>query len=392
MSKFVLVTSSLSKAAGGVALAVRGLANTYASLGHGSVICSLDEGLSCEKQKDITATVRLCKCAGPSSLGYSPALVAELHSAQGDLLHVHGLWMYHGHAAHVVARREALPRILSPHGMLDSWALKNSTWKKRIVGWLYENRNLRSTACIHALCESEYQSIRAYGLTNPVCVIPNGVDLPDLSLEQKLPPWNSRIDPNKNVMLFLGRIHPKKGIENLIRACRILKDRKLKEIEQWHLVIAGWSQNGHEEQLKQIAHELNLGTDVSFPGPLYDNAKDAALQSAKAFILPSFSEGLPMAVLEAWSHSLPVIMTRQCNIPEGFKTGAAVEIQTTAESISQGLQYFMSLSVAEQEDMGSKGQQLVRTQFTWPKIATQMIEVYKWVLGQGNKPDCVRLD
>jgi poly(glycerol-phosphate) alpha-glucosyltransferase len=276
--------------------------------------------------------------------------------------------------------------------MLDPWALENSAWKKKIAGLLYENRNLRSAACIHALCESEYQSIRAYGLTNPVCIIPNGIDLPDLLAGQIVPPWNSQIGADKNVMLFLGRIHPKKGLENLIRAWGILKGRKLKELEQWHLVVAGWSQGGHENDLQRLTNEMNLRADVSFAGPLYDTAKDAALRAAKAFILPSFSEGLPMAVLEAWAYGLPVIMTRECNIPEGFDAGAALNIRADVESITDGLKNLLDLPKGTREQMGRNGLELVRTQYSWPKIASQMVDVYKWVLGQGNKPDCVRLN
>jgi poly(glycerol-phosphate) alpha-glucosyltransferase len=276
--------------------------------------------------------------------------------------------------------------------MLDSWALKNSAWKKKIAGWLYENRNLGSAACIHALCESEYQSIRAYGLTNPVCIIPNGVDLPSLTDTEVTPPWEPQVDGGKNVMLFLGRIHPKKGLENLIRAWSILKANKLAELEQWHLVIAGWSQGGHENDLKRLANEMNLRADVSFAGPLYDTAKDAALRAAKAFILPSFSEGLPMAVLEAWAYGLPVIMTRECNIPDGFEAGAALDVRPDVESITEGLKSFVALSEGTRERMGLGGLELAKSRYSWPKIASQMIDVCKWVLGQGDKPDCVRLN
>lgn len=308
-----------------------------------------------------------------------------------DILHSHGLWMYHGIAARVTAAKVGIPMIISPHGMLDSWALENSAWKKRIAGWLYENRNLRLAACIHALCESEYQSIRAYGLKNPVCIIPNGIDLPTPTDTQVSTPWKPRVDGNKHVMLFLGRIHSKKGLENLIKAWGILKNTKLAELKQWHLVIAGWSQGGHEDKLKHLVTELNLEANVSFTGPLYDTQKDAALRAAKAFILPSFSEGLPMAVLEAWAYGLPVLMTKSCNIPEGFEANAAIEIEPQPDSIAEGLKRLVSLPAGDQRQMGRNGLELVKDKFAWPKIAAQMMNVYKWVLGQGDKPDCVRL-
>ena len=387
------LVSSISRRAGGLFHSVRHLNHAVREWGVDTSVFSLRDRFTDEDRHTWNGVrMTVCDVRGPAGFGFSPDLKREVFLTSAELLHRHGIWMYPSYVVLQWSKFNRKPVVISPHGMLDSWALKNSAWKKKIAGWLYENRNLRSAACIHALCESEYQSIRAYGLTNPVAIIPNGVDLPDLQAGQNPPPWNSQIGADKNVMLFLGRIHPKKGLENLIRAWGILKGKKLKELEQWHLVIAGWSQGGHEEKLKRLANELNLEADVTFTGPLYDTAKDAALRTAKAFILPSFSEGLPMAVLEAWAYSLPVIMTKECNIPEGFEADAALDIRPEVESIQQGLESFLSLSQTEQESMGRNGLGLVKDTFTWPKIAAQMVDVYKWVLGQSRKPDCVRLD
>ena len=270
--------------------------------------------------------------------------------------------------------------------MLDPWALKNSAWKKKIAGWLYENRNLRSAACIHALCESEYQSIRAYGLKNPVAIIPNGVDLPSPTDTKVTPPWEPRVDGDKKVILFLGRIHPKKGLVNLVKAWSKVKPK------DWILAIAGWDQGGHEIQLKELVAEFGLTEDVIFLGPVFNDLKQACFQNASAFILPSFSEGLPMSVLEAWSYGLPVLMTKFCNIPEGFEANAAIEIQPEPDSIAEGLKNFLNLHESVRKQIGQNGLELVKNKFTWPKIAVEMIDVYKWILGQGEKPDCVRLN
>jgi poly(glycerol-phosphate) alpha-glucosyltransferase len=160
----------------------------------------------------------------------------------------------------------------------------------------------------------------------------------------------------------------------------------------WALAVAGWDQGGHEDELKKLVSRRGLGQDVLFLGPAFDDVKRACLQNADAFILPSFSEGLPMSVLEAWSYSVPIVMTGQCNLPEGFAADAAVEVRPEAESIADGLKRLLSMPDAERRQMGSNGCDLVASRFAWPKIAAQMIEVYKWVLGQGPQPDCVRLD
>ncbi len=308
-----------------------------------------------------------------------------------DILHVHGIWLYPSIVCPAAKQGIRSPCVVSPRGMLDPWALRNSAWKKKLAGWVYENRNLRSAACIHALCESEYESIRAYGLRNPVAIIPNGIDLPPDGPNLP-PPWTDKITSGRRVMLFLGRIHPKKGLPNLIEAWARLQAENKALADEWALVVAGWSQGGHEDELKKVLSRRGLGQDVVFLGPAFDDVKRACLQNADAFILPSFSEGLPMSVLEAWSYGLPIVMTGECNLPEGFAADAAIEIRPQVDSIADGLERLLSLPDAERRQMGSNGRDFVASKFAWPKIAAQMLEVYKWVLGEGPQPACVRLD
>ena len=129
---------------------------------------------------------------------------------------------------------------------------------------------------------------------------------------------------------------------------------------------------------------------VIFVGPAFGETKDALLRRASAFILPSFSEGLPMSVLEAWSYRLPVLMTEHCNLPEGFAADAALRIGTDVESIAEGMRLLLRSPVSDLRSLGDHGRQLVSERFTWPQVAAQMKEVYGWVLGGGEKPDCVR--
>jgi poly(glycerol-phosphate) alpha-glucosyltransferase len=129
---------------------------------------------------------------------------------------------------------------------------------------------------------------------------------------------------------------------------------------------------------------------VIFNGPAFGDAKDALLRRADAFILPSFSEGLPMAVLEAWAYGLPVLMTDQCNLPEGFANDAAIRIGTDAESIAEGMRSLLRSPTSDLRSLGRNGRLLVERQFTWPRVAAQMKEVYEWVLGGGTRPGCVR--
>jgi len=119
---------------------------------------------------------------GPRSLGFSSGLKAALVQGQYDLLHVHGLWQYPSWLALSWHGQTGRPHIISPRGMLDKWALRNSRWKKRVAGWLFENEHLRQAACIHALCEVEAHAIRDFGLKNPIAIIPNGIDMPECGM------------------------------------------------------------------------------------------------------------------------------------------------------------------------------------------------------------------
>jgi len=305
-----------------------------------------------------------------------------------DVIHNHGLWMYPDIAARRAAQETGAPLLVSPHGMLDAWALRNSAWKKRLAGRLFTNKTLHRAACIHALCESEYRSIRRYGLRNPVCVIPNGVALPDDVEGAKSSAGRARTDEVRKTLLFMGRIHEKKGLENLVRAWAALKASN----GGWRLAIAGNDQFGHEGRLKRMVRDLALERDVFFTGPLLDSDKEAALARADAFVLPSYSEGLPMAVLEAWAHRLPVMMTSECNIPEGFEARAALEVRPHPESIAQGLQRLFAMDCEELQTMGNRGRALVEGTFSWPTVAARMMSVYRWLLEGGPLPDCVRLN
>lgn len=395
LSHIMFMTGTISRKSGGLFTSIRRLSQSVEQLNGTTVevLSFTDRFTEIDTREWIPLKPKTYTQIGLKGFGFSPSLKKAALNSDADLLHLHGVWMYTSLVAKKWQKHTGRPVVISPRGMLDPWALRNSRWKKRIVGLLYANANLRSAACIHALCESEYQSIRAYGLKNPVAIIPNGVDLPNLQAGQKPPPWNSKIDKDKRVMLFLGRIHPKKGLTNLVKAWAIIKHSATsKQQSEWVLVIAGWDQGGHEKQLKDLVAGLGLIEDVIFLGPVFNDLKQPCFQNANAFILPSFSEGLPMSVLEAWSYGLPAIITRKCNIPEGFEAGAAIEIQPEPDSIAEKLKEFFGLHESAKKQIGQNGFELVKAKFNWPKIASQMVDVYNWVLGQSSKPDCVRLD
>lgn len=387
------VTASVSTLGGGIPEALSALASAQVSLSlEVNAIGHLDAGTKIPKWTGHHLSALPAKAV--PQITWAPKMRKALIEQSPSLIHTHGLWTQASITACRFATSHRVPYLVSPHGMLDEWALSRSRLKKRVAARLFENRHLKNASCLHALCHSEAQSFRNYGIKGPVAVVPNGVDLPDDHLR------DNHLRDGRKTLLFLGRIHPKKGLANAIHAFA-----KAGIAQDWQFVIAGWDQNHHLRELKQLCGEQKISTreipldqfladeetsgDVLFVGPAFNKQKSHLLRRADASILPSFSEGMPMSVLEAWSYRLPVIMTRHCNLPEGFDAGAAVKTGTDVKEITKALLEFVDRDKDAQAEMGLSGRRLVEKNFTWTKIAADMIEVYKWILGEETKPSCV---
>lgn len=310
-----------------------------------------------------------------NTFGYSSDLLDILDHIKPQIIHIQGIWMYHSWAAFKYRKKHPeVKLIIEPHGMLDSWALKNSAWKKKIVGFLFEYKNLNNADCLHALCESEFNSFRTFGLHNRIEVIPNGINLPNINKKKH----NFR----KKIVQYIGRIHPKKGLDILIHAIKEIVDSNPELLNNFELRIAGWNQNGYQEQLESMVSEWDLSRYVEFTGPRFGEEKMLDLMNATAFILPSLSEGLPMSILEAWSYRLPVLMTEFCNLPEGFKNDAAIKIGTSSQSVKNGLINLMKMSNDDLQMMGERGRQLVERDFSWDTVANKTIALYNSLLNE----------
>lgn len=383
--KIAVVVGSGSRQAGGLFESVRRRALQFNATGHDVTVVALKDEFS---EEDISAWLPLrpvmLETSGPAALGYSPSFERILTSKRFDIIHQHGIWQAFSSAVAAARDKSGVPVMISAHGMLDPWAVRHSAWKKRIASALYERANLKGSACLHALNSSEAEAMREYGLKNPIAILPNGTDVPSGVVRPgKLKWW-----PSGRVLLFLGRLHPKKGIAELIEAFALFRLKRLATLEQWTLVIAGWDDGGHQAAMEALVQKRGLSDYVIFPGPLFHAAKDAAFANSNAFILPSFSEGLPMAVLEAWSWGLPAFITEACNLPEGFAAKAAIQIDTDVGNIANALAHGLSLPSTQLREMGIRGRTLVADRFLWTRICEQHIETYRWMI-EGSPLDAM---
>lgn len=375
--KIAHVADLLDETGGGIPPVIAGVCNSLSSLSV-DTLCIARGGSAISDFNQIPTKILAEK--GPKGFGWIPSLAVTLADWKPDVIHVHGIWTGHFQAAARFAGKNDIPLVVSPHGMVEPWALEQSRFKKALLRRLFLDKQLNDSSCIHALNKEEAKSVRSLNLTGDCAVIPNGVAVPELSPQQ-----GGIVGDELKTILFLGRLHPKKGILQLLEAW----SEAGAHLKNWQLVIAGWDDGGHEVEIRTAIEELNLSDKVSLPGKVFGVEKERLFRQVDAFILPSFSEGLPMTILEAWSYQLPVLMTEECHLQEGFDASAAIKIEPTVESILKGLREFVLLSNDERLEIGRKGRELVENRFTWDFVAGQMNQVYRWVSGQSGQPDCV---
>jgi glycosyltransferase involved in cell wall biosynthesis len=306
------------------------------------------------------------------------------HFAEGcDVLHVHGLWMAHTLAVREIGQRLKKPVVSSVHGMLERWELANKGFKKNIYSWLFERSSLSQSACLRALSECEAKDYRRYGLRNPIAVIPNGVRpldrvSPDLVLDQ-FPEARG-----KDIVLYMARIHYKKGILDLLNAWSDV----IKRHSDAHLLIAGPNYENTLQKAVEIVDVRGLGKSVTFCGTITGNVKRSALSAARYFCLPSYSEGLSVAVLEALSIGLPTVLTPACNMQDVGECGAGAITSNSVAELADSLSQCLARDSKAWSEMSAAATRLARSRYSWQEIGRSMREVYEWLLG-GSRPGCV---
>ncbi len=378
------VTSSMSPTWGGPSRAIASLTNSVEKLG---VQCTV---FACEGSRlgtgsvDIDSSeISLFKTNILSRVwtGYSPSLKQALNEAvrTHDIVHIHELWHFPHYAAYKSAIANGKPYCITTHGTLSPWALRHKYARKRIYMQSIQRRILSHASCLHALTAQEKCDIKNLGILTPTVTIPNGIYTETL----KNNPNNKIILgryphlKDKPIILFLGRIHPIKGLPLLAEAFSKL----VAHIPEAHLVIAGPDENTHSKYIRSLLSKSGSLDKVIFTGMLTEVEKIDALNQAKMLVIPSLSEGMPISALEAMACSLPVVLTEDCQFPEVSRNKAGIVVNRNSSDLLNAMVNILN-NPQEALKMGNNGYQLVNSKYHWDNISPQFLEMYHGILKQ----------
>lgn len=312
------------------------------------------------------------------SAAFSAALKQE--AAIADVVHDHGLWLLPNLQAGWAAAASGKAFIVSPRGMLNPAALAFSGAKKRVFWKLLQGPVMRRAACLHATSGQEHDGLRAFGLHHPIAVIPNGIDLPD-------PLPNVFADTaGERVVLSLGRLHPQKGLETLLRAWAAIEPMH----PGWRLSLVGPGEEAYIGALRTISHGLGLD-HVSFGRPVYGAAKWEVYRAADLFVLPSLGENFGLTIAEALAAGTPAIATTGTPWGRLQTEGCGWWVEPAPEALAAALATAMAMPHPLLRAMGVKGRAWMAREFSWERAACDMGHLYAWLCGHAEQPPSVRL-
>ena len=313
-----------------------------------------------------------------SSYGYSRNISRFLQQSDYDLYHTNGMWMHCNHATCVAAQRKGKPYVITPHGMLYPQAMARSAWKKQLLlkfGGV--DKDLRQAACIHCTCVEEMQHYRFLGYKNPIAVIPNPVPIPSFVNELQNDRSVKRIG-------FLGRLHPRKNVETLIKAWIELGDKT----KQAKLVIMGKGDADYERHLKNMVRNRSM-LNVEFAGFVTGREKFERLASLTALCVPSDFENFGMIVTEALSVGTPVIASLGTPWQELNTEHCGYWVKNDADTLAEAIKTVLNLPADEIIRMGENGKRLVKEKYQDTQVASMMAQLYSWIIDGGAKPKFV---
>jgi glycosyltransferase involved in cell wall biosynthesis len=369
--RLIHVVPAITREASGPSYSVVRLCETLIALGQDVTLAALDwEPMPAKPSFLKTFPLGF----GPRRLGRSPAMkrwiTKQVKTEKVEVLHNHGMWQMNAVYPGWVARKGKVILMVSPRGAFSEWAMRHGSFLKRVFWPLLQRPALSEAECFHATAEMEYDDIRRLGFRQPVAVVPNGIDIP------KLQP---KTNGDFRSLLFLGRIHPNKGLDILLPAWRAVQDR----FQEWRLVVAGsdrgyYGESGYLEKLKALVKKLELKR-IDFVGEKRGADKIRTYQSAELFVLPSYSENFGLTVAEALAAGTPAIVTRGAPWAGLVERGAGWWIDVGIDSLAACLEKALSLSSTELREMGMRGREWMEAEFSWERIGARMVDTYKWL-------------
>jgi glycosyltransferase involved in cell wall biosynthesis len=303
----------------------------------------------------------------------SPSYKQALLNGDYQLFHANGIWEYSELITAKIARKKKIPYIITPHGMLYPQALAYSKLKKQVFLNLFLFNDLNKAAAIHATCLEEMQHLRKLGVKSPIAVIPNPVVYADIPIVSQ--------QNNKKRIGFIGRFHPIKNIENLIEAFKKVNH------PEYALVLIGSGSPDYENSLK----EKVSGHNIYFTGFLEKKEKEAIIKSLSFLVLPSYSENFGMVVPEALIKGIPVIASKGTPWEELNTHNCGWWVDNDVDTLSETIKKAIETPEDVRIEMGKRGQELVKNNYSVEVVSKKMIRLYQWILTGGEKPEFVYL-
>lgn len=373
--RVALALPTISPLGGGVAEAARLHVKALASAGFEEItVHTLDDRMDKVDPKQWEAAkLHQHRVVGPVSYSLAPGMVSSLMRAKPDIVHVHGVWQFHCAAVHVWSMLAGKPYVVSPHGMLEPWIRARSPGLKRAVSALYQNRFLGRASGFHLLTDKEGADVAEFLHGQPAPVVPNFAE--PYASDGRKPGWWKTGHEGRAIYLFLGRLHEKKGVMELMDAWARLSAEDAGFRDGSALVFCGWNDGIDGFDTRVAALDRQFG-NVLFAGPQYGPDKNRSMGVAKYFLLPSKSEGLPMAILEAWAAGVPALMSPECNLDIGFERGAAFRTGFTADTIYPSLKAAHGLSREAWSDASAKARALVAEKYSEGSVRDGLTWLY----------------
>lgn len=393
-SRVIHLTQTVGRHSYGVGQVATQLAAAQRELGAGVDVWTLDqpEDLTWAAQHSPLPSeqMRGFPLSWPAFLGRSRDMEAAARAARWDgniVVHQHLVWLLISRVPAMLRGAGNVRVVIAPHGTLDDWALRKSRWKKKLARRFYEGRNLDSADCLHATSEREISNFRDFGLRNPIALINNGVSREWLASKGNAEAFrlSQGLGPDRRILLFISRIARKKGLLMLLDAMQRVPSLRT----DWTLVVAGVDEEGHEAEVKARVTELGWNERVRFVGPLFGQAKRDAFEATEVFVLPSFSEGAPMIVLEALAAGVPVLTTRSSPWEELKRHDCGWWCDISVDGVASALEDVASLTPERRQAMGQRARNLVAEHYTWQEAARRTLYLYAWLHAGGNPPDFI---